>query len=201
MRLRVKIKNAKECRIELNFPDLSVKYNNGFAPSLKVAEGTEIPLDVLDPEDIRKSMKVGSLRGYLDNGWIEEFVEEPIVKEDPTRLSHFITEQMVLAPNMLLPLKPLVKIQEVKDVPLPQPILPEEPKVVDHNQISVLLTEPITDLTSIKSYDDFNRLSHLLKIRWIKESTNMELLKDIAGKTTSAQFKNNINFRLTQIKV
>ena len=70
MRLRVKIKNSKECRTELNFPDLSVKYNNGYAPSLRVAEGAEIPLDVLDPEDVRKSLKVGSLKGYTDSGWI-----------------------------------------------------------------------------------------------------------------------------------
>lgn len=200
MRLRVKIRNSKECRTELNFPDLSIKYNNGYAPSLRVVEGAEIPLDVLDPEDVRKSLKVGSLKGYADNGWIEEFTEDPITTvEAPTPLSHFITEQMILAPNMLLPLKPLVKTQEEKVVP-PKSILPEETKVVDQNQISVPQVEPITDLTLIKSYDDFNRLSHFLKLRWIKESTNMELLKDIAGKTTSVQFRNNINLRLTQIK-
>ena len=200
MRLRVKIKNSKECRTELNFPDLSVKYNNGWAPSLRVAEGEEIPLDVLDPEDVRKSLKVGSLKGYLENKWIEEFTEDPIkTVEAPTPLSHFITEQMILSPNMLLPLKPLEKVVEPKEVLPVAPNLPEVQKI-DKNPILVPVVEAINDLTLVKSYEDFNRLPHTLKLRWIKESTNMELLKDIAGKTTSVQFKNNINLRLTLLK-
>src|ERR1035437_1858095 len=92
-RYRVAIKNAKECQIELTFADLCVKYTNGFSPALKIKEGEEVPLDVCDPEDIRKSWIVGSLKGYLENKWIEEIPEETIVKEPPTRLSHFITEQ------------------------------------------------------------------------------------------------------------
>src|SRR5690348_9977990 len=96
MRLRVKIRNSKECRTELHFQDLSVKFNNGYAPYLRVKEGEEIPLDLLDTEDIKKSLRVGSLKGYLDNGWVEEIKENEVVKpEEPTRLSNFITEQMV----------------------------------------------------------------------------------------------------------
>ena len=41
-RYRVAIKNAKECRIELTFSDLCVKYSNGFSPVLKIKEGEEI---------------------------------------------------------------------------------------------------------------------------------------------------------------
>src|ERR1017187_7338199 len=98
-RYRVTTKNSKECRTELPFPDLCVKYSNGFAPALKIAEGQEIPFDVLDLEDIRKSWLVGSLKGYLENKWIEIIPEDEIIKESPTPISQFITEQMVLAPK------------------------------------------------------------------------------------------------------
>lgn len=196
MRLRVKIKNAKECQILLPFPDLSVRYNNGYAPALKVAEGQEIPLDVLDPEDVRKSLKVGSLRGYLDNQWIEEFTEEPIVKESPTPISQFITEQMVLAPKQNLVKQEAAPVQlEV----LPQPNLPEVVKAVEVQSVSAI-NEQITDLSLVKSYEDFEKLTHFLKLRFIKETQNIDLLKEILGKTSSSQFKNNLTLRLSTIK-
>lgn len=199
MRLRVKIKNAKECRTELAFPDLCVKYSNGYSLPLKVAEGNEIPLDVLDAEDIRKSLKVGTLKGYLDNGWIEEFLEDiPVAIQSPS-LSQFITEQMVLT-SKTIPVKQ-TEVLEKKDVPPSPTILPEAIKEVEQNQVSVPIIEPLNDLSLVKTYEDFNRLSHFLKLRFIKESTDTTLLEDILGKTPSVQFKNNITLRLTQIKM
>lgn len=205
MRLRVKIRNSKECRIELNFPDLSVKFNNGWAPSLRVIEGAEIPLDVLDPEDIRKSMKVGSLKGYMDNGWIETIIDGPVEQPSlaPVPLSHFITEQMISAPGMIAPLKQLEQTKPTieKEVLPAKPNLPEEVKDIEKTKVLVVPVEPITDLTLVKTYEDFERLSHFLKLRLIKDSDNIALLKDILGKTPSVQFKNNITLRLTQIKM
>jgi len=202
MRLQVKIRNSKECRTELQFQDLSVKFNNGYAPFLRIKEGEEIPLDLLDAEDIKKSLRVGSLKGYIDNGWVVEIKEDEVVKsEEPTRLSNFITEQMVFRPEMIQPLKPL---QAAKEVPQEQspavPILPEV-KVADAPQVSAPKIEPITDLALVKTFEDFERLSQFLKLRFIKDSDNIELLKDILGKTPSVQLKNNITLRLTQIKI
>lgn len=204
MRLKVKIKNAKECRTELNFPDLSVKYNNGWAPALKVAEGQEIPLDVLDPEDVRKSLRVGSLRGYMDNGWIEEITSESpstsIITPEPT-LSHFITEQMISAPGMISVLKPLPVVESAVEEVLPKINLPETIKEIEKAVVTVIPADPITDLTLVKTYEDFERLSHFLKLRFLKDCTDISLLKDILGKTPSVQFKNNITLRLTQMKI
>ena len=202
MRLQVKIRNSKECRTELQFQDLSVRFNNGYAPFLRIKEGEEIPLDLLDAEDIKKSLRVGSLKGYIDNGWVVEIKEDEVKPvEEPTRLSNFITEQMVFRPEMIQPLKPL---QATKEVPQEQspavPILPEV-KVVDASQVSAPKIEPITDLALVKTFEDFERLSQFLKLRFIKDSDNIELLKDILGKTPSVQLKNNITLRLTQIKI
>jgi len=185
MRLQVKMKNAKECRIELPFPDLSVKYNNGYAPSLKVKEGDEIPLDVLDPEDVRKSLKVGSLKGYLENGWIEEILEEPKAED-----------KIILSKTNSINELDIKVEQKQLDVPTTT-ILPEVAKV---DSIKMVENKQITDLNKVFSYEDFCKLDHFLKIRFIKESQNIDLLKDILGKTTSNQFKNNIELRLSQIK-
>jgi len=193
MRLRVKIRNSKECRTELNFPDLAVKYNNGYSVSLRVAEGEEIPLDVLDPEDVRKSLKVGSLKGYSDNGWVEEITSEtPKTSEQTTRLSHFITEKMILAPEMIAPLTPLPDASTPKEVP-PPTNLPEEPVDLDKPKISIAPIELITDLTLVKTYEDFERLSQFLKLRFIKDSTDVVLLKDILGKTSSIRMSYGIS--------
>jgi hypothetical protein len=196
-RYRVCCKNSKENRIELPFPDLSVKYGNGYAPALKVKEGEEILFNVLDPEDIRKSWLVGSLKGYLENKWIQEIPEDEIIKESPSPISQFITEQMVLAPKI----EPIKVVEQPKiEVLLPQPNLPEVIKVIEQ-PISVPQVEAITDLSLVKTYEDFNRLSHFLKIRFIKESSDIELLRQISSLTTSSQFKNNITLRLSTLKI
>jgi hypothetical protein len=199
-RYRVAVKNAKENRIELTFSDLCVKYTNGFSPVLKIKEGEEVPLSVCDPEDLRKSWLVGSLKGYVENGWLQEIIEDTIVKEQAPAISQFITEQMVMAPKPNL-IKPEVVQKQQEVSPLPQPNLPEVAKVVEVQPISVPQVEAITDLSLVKTYEDFNRLSHFLKLRFIKESINIELLRQIQSLTTSSQFKNNVSLRLTQIKI
>lgn len=198
MRIRVRIRNSKDCRTELNFPDLSIKYNNGYSAPLKINEGDEIPLDLLDASDVEKSMRVGSLKGYMDNGWIEEIKSE-VKDEDPVRLSHFITERMILAPEMIAPLKPLESAAPTPKEETPATQILPEVKEVDKSQIPAPKVQ-ITDLTLVKTYEDFNTLSHFLKLQFIKDSNDIPLLMDILGKTPSVQFKNNINLRLTQVK-
>lgn len=203
MRLKVQTRNSKECRIELHLQDLSVKYNNGYAPYLRIREGDEIPLDLLDADDIKKSLRVGSLKGYMDNGWVVEIKDDEVLNkpEEPTRLSNFITEEMVFRPEMIQPLKTLTpQTQDAsKDAQSPAaPILPEV-KVAE-TTVSAPKIEPITDLALVKTFEDFERLSQFLKLRFIKDSDNFELLKDILGKTPSVQLQNNITLRLTQIK-
>jgi hypothetical protein len=178
-RYRVCIKNAKECSTTLKFLDLNVTYSNGFSQPLEVKEGQEIPFDVLDDEDVRKSFKVGSLKGYLNGKWIEEIPEEKLV----------LHVESIEQNTQILPTQ--------TEVP-PQQILPEV-KIV--NQVSVSQSEPITDLTKVFSYEDFCKLSHFLKLRFIKENGNIDLLKEISSKTPSSQFKNNLTLRLSNLQV
>lgn len=195
MKLRVKIKNAKECRTTITFQDLCVRYSNGYSPVLKLNEGEEVPMEFLDPEDVKKSLLFGSLKAYLSNGWLEEIVDEvkkpaPEVKVvvPEAKPTLFVTEQQMLA---------------VKHEDLPQNIPPmkvEEKILVDTPISDKAQAGQITDLDKVKSYEDFCQVPHLLKIRFIKESKNSELLKSIFNSTPSSQFKNNIQLRLSQIK-
>jgi hypothetical protein len=202
MRLKVKIRNSKECRTELQFQDLSVKYNNGYAPFLRINEGDEIPLDLLDPEDIKKSLRVGSLKGYIDNGWVVEITEaDPLNKLEELRLSNFITEQMMANPVMIAPLKPIEASKKEVLVEEQSPATPILPEVkAEPQKASAPKIEPITDLALVKTFEDFDRLSQFLKLRFIKDSDDFELLKQILGKISSVQLKNNITLRLKQVK-
>lgn len=179
---RVKIFNAKENIVSVPFNDLCVKFSSGYVLPLQVREGDIIPLDALDSEDVRKSLLVGSLRKYLDLGKIE-----PIYEAEPEPEVAPVVPQNV--PTVSEP-TPVVEKEAEKPV-TPAEVPPPVREETASNQT------PLTDLNLVKTYDDFSRLSYFLKLRFIKESDNVALLKEISARTTSAQFKNNILLRLS----
>lgn len=104
---------------------------------------------------------------------------------------------MVLAPKI----EPIKIVGQSKiEVPIPQPNLPEVAKVEEQKSALAVQKEQITDLALVKSYEDFEKLSHFLKLRFIKESNDIELLRQIQTLSSSAQFKNNATLRLSTIK-
>src|SRR5579859_8173161 len=168
-RYRVKIKNSRDNLTYVPFPDLVVKYTNGWAEPLKILEGTEIPLEACDNEDIRKSWLAGSLKHYTDTGWIEENPEE--IKPKP------------LTPVELAAIKAATPIQGTGNIPLINvPIPPKQVSDVSGTkEVKPNLPEAQSTLSNfslVKSYEDFSKLSYFLKLRFIKESNNKELLKD-----------------------
>jgi hypothetical protein len=187
-RYRVKVRNSKECRTSITFADLSIHYTNGYSPALKVWEGDEVPLDLCEPEDVNKSFKAGTLKAYLNNGWLEEIPEEQQVIQ-----SNFDEAQLLQVKTDLL----------TQTIP-PQVVQPkskEEIKILEPQSTPLNSNVPITDLNKVFSYDDFCKLSHFLKLRFIKESSNIDLLKQILSLTPSSQFKNNISLRLSNLQV
>ena len=187
-RYRVKIKNSKDNLTYVPFPDLVVKWTNGWAEPLKIKEGEEIPLDACDKEDVRKSWLVGSLKRYTDSGFIEEFVVKP--------------EPKPLTAQELLAIKAATPIQGTGSIPVPPPPIisnkAEEKKEVKPNLPEAQST--LSNFSLVKTFDDFSKLSYFLKLRFIKESNDKELLKTILDKTDSPQFKNNISLRLPGIR-
>lgn len=188
-RYRVKIKNSKDNLTFVPFPDLVVKWTNGWAEPLKIKEGEEIPLLACDSEDVRKSFLVGSLFRYLNSGFIEEIPEE--IKPKP------------LTPIELAAIKAATPIQGTGDIPVmpipPKPVS-DVSKVVEVKPSLPETQSTLSNFSLVKSYEDFSKLSYFLKLRFIKESNDKELLKTILEKTDSPQFKNNISLRLPGIR-
>lgn len=188
-RYRVKVKNSKDNLTYVPFPDLVVKYTNGWAEPFKIKEGEEIPLSACDAEDVRKSWLVGSLKRYTDSGFIEEFVVKPEPKPLTEKELKFLEAIKPIQgtgdiPLMPIPPKPISDVSGAKEV---KPNLPEAQTT-------------LSNFSLVKSYEDFSKLSYFLKLRFIKESNDKELLKTILEKTDSPQFKNNISLRLPGIR-
>jgi len=187
-RYRVKVKNSKDNLTYVPFPDLVVKYTNGWAEPLKIKEGDEIPLEACDKEDVRKSWLAGSLKRYTDSGWIEEFIVRPEPKP--------LTEKELKFLEAIKPIQGTGSIQS-SDIPTPPTV---SNKAEEKQEVKPNLPEAQSTLSNfslVKTFDDFSKLSYFLKLRFIKESNNKELLKEILSKTDSHQFKNNIQVRLS----
>lgn len=186
-RYRVKIKNSKDNLTSVPFPDLQVKYTNGWNEFLKVKEGEEIPLAACEPEDVRKSFLAGSLKRYIDSGWIEDFIEEPKPK--------------VLTPIEIAAIKAATPIIGTGNIPLvPIPPKPISDKTEDKQEVkpNLEVQNTLSNFSLVRSYEDFQKLSYFLKLRFIKESNDLPLLKEIQQKTDSHQFKNNIAVKLAK---
>lgn len=185
-RYRVKVKNAPDNLAYVPFPDLVVKYTNGWAEPLKIKEGQEIPISACDPEDIRKSFLAGSLFRYLNSGFVEEIPEE--IKPKP------LTEAEL---KFLERIKPMVGTGDIPVIqPPPKSISNKAEEVTKPNLPEAQST--LSNFSLVKSYSDFEKLSYFLKLRFIKESNDIPLLKEILQKTESHQFRNNIQVKLSR---
>jgi hypothetical protein len=187
-RFCVRIKNSKDNLTYVTFPDLIVRYTSGWNEPLKIKEGQEIPISACDSEDVRKSWLAGSLKKYTDSGWIEEIIDPPQPKP--------------LTPLEILAIKAATPIVGTGNIPFIDVPIPPKPvsDVSGTKEVKPNLPEAQSTLSNfslVKSYEDFSKLSYFLKLRFIKESNNKELLKEILSKTDSHQFKNNIQVKLS----
>jgi hypothetical protein len=164
----------------VKFPDLLVKFSTGYLLPLHVKQGEYIPLEILDPLDVKKSLLVGSLGRYIACG-------DVIVEDDsiPASLSAK-TEEI---PNV-----PSVKLSETP-TPISEP-MKVQPKQVEN---SAPEEQQLTNLSQVKQADDFFKLGYFLKLRFIKECNDKTLLQQLHNKTDSKQLQNNIQIKLAQL--
>lgn len=203
-RYRVAIINSPENAGSLPFPDLSVKFSTGYIVPINVKEGDEIPIEALDSEDVRKSLLVGTLSRYIGCGKV--IVEDDSIPKEKKQIS----ESHLLSVREKKVRRRRKRKAEVTDSKVETPVVEEQkeqPKVSNVNESKEVDEKPsvteeqplITDLALVKTYDDFNRLSYFLKLRFIKESNDKDLLKEIDSRTDSNQFKNNIKIRISSM--
>jgi hypothetical protein len=176
----------------LKFQDLLIKYSTGYLLPLKVKQGDYIPLDILDPMDVKKSLIVGDLGRHLKSGNIvaEDDSIKPVVVEVPKVVApvivHAVQSPPALTPTVGLP------VPEPQNLPVPgvpAPSLVELQKAQENNNM---------DLGSVKTAADFNKLRYFLKLRFIKECNDGPLLQQIFNQLDpkDTQFRNNLLHKL-----
>jgi len=81
----------------LKFPDLVVRFTSGYAIPLHVKQDEYVPLQILDPFDIQKSLIVGSLGRYIKGGQIivedDEEPKEEKKEEETTKIETLKQEE------------------------------------------------------------------------------------------------------------
>lgn len=179
IRYKVRVINNPESRQSIKFHDLLIKYSTGYFIPLQLNEGEYLPLEILEADDIKKSLIVGSLGKYIRNGKV--VVEDDAPPPPPVQIAPPVV------PVTVEPLKEKEVIKPIEEPPTKQvqDLKPEE--------------KPLTNFDEVKSKADYNRLAYFLKLRFVRETQDLELLKTISSSTdASLQVKNLIQFRLQQ---
>lgn len=159
------------------FPDLLIHYSTGYLLPLHVKQGEYVPLEILDPLDVKKSLIVGSLGRYIASGDI--LIEDDKIQE---KLDSMKNSNIESIPEVQTSTTPTSTI-ETKSVP---ELKPQEAQLEEH----------LTNLSDVKNIDDFFKLSYFLKLRFIKECTDKDFLNQIINRTDSKQLKNNVALRI-----
>lgn len=177
----------------LEFPDLLVKYSSGYTVPLEVHEGEYVPLEILDPLDVKKSLIVGSLGKFIANGKVtienDELqkikLEQPkpeVVKEQPKEEPK--KQEPTINKLTILPKEPTKEDTTSSDHSDPKV---EPPKVIEPQ---------LTSLSEVKELKDFDRLSFYLKKNFLRKTKDKALLLQIYKTTNSNSFKLQIKQRL-----
>ncbi len=165
----------------LLFPDLVITYSSGYIIPLEVPEGEYLPLEILEPLDVKKSLIAGSLGKFIADGKVK-------VEGDKLSVIDLEKNPKPKLDSKIETPKP-TKTEMVEELTkAPSPIV-EPPKVI----------EQITNLSDVKKLEDFDRLSHYLKSRFLKETEDKALLLRIYETTKSESFKLNVKRRLKEI--
>lgn len=178
----------------LQFPDLLVKYSSGYTIPLEVPEGEYVPLEILDPLDVKKSLIVGSLGKFIASGKVTVVNDElskidlskpkqEVKKEEPKKVEE--KKEPTINKFQIIQKEPTKQ----EDTSSSDPIDPkvEPPKVIEPQ---------LTSLSDVKELKDFDRLSFYLKKRFLRETKDRALLLRIYQTTDSNSFKLQVKQRL-----
>lgn len=170
---------------EMPFPDLLIKYTTGLTLMLKVKEGEYLPIEILDPSDLQRSLIVGSLGSYIKAGKIIVEDDEEKPKPEPT-----VSKPVPVS-------QPKPQIHSVEEVQVPKPEPQPQPQV----ELSpVAQKQPIQDLAQVKTVEDFSQLSYFLRTKFVSNCTDKALLSSILKTIDSSQIKHSIMNRLELLK-
>jgi len=162
----------------VKFPDLLVKYSSGYVLPLHVKEGQYVPLEILDPLDVKKSLIVGSLGHYIETGAVK-VEDDELLKEE---LKVEVKKVDVINKDEKIQIEPTVE-------------------KIEFQQIQAESEKFLTNLSDVKEVNDFFKLSYFQKLKFIKECNDKILLQSVMSKVPpdGKQLLNNLQLKLSQI--
>lgn len=173
----------------LLFDELLVKFSGGYLLPLKVKQGEYLPLQILDPLDVEKSLLVGSLGRYLKNGQV-------VIEEDDNESAKpkAVQEASRVA-------KAHTKSATKKEPAPTEPISEPTPKVATPPP-PVSGPEPLLEsISQVKAEEDFYKLGFFMKVKFIENCSDKALLLKILEKTKgSHQLQTNIQLKLASLR-
>lgn len=173
----------------LSFDELLVKFSGGYMLPLKVKQGGYLPLQILDPLDVEKSLLVGSLGRYLKNGQVvieedNEPTKEKSVQE-ASRLAKANTK--AAAKKNPTPAEPISESAPTKTATPPPPVSGLEPM--------------LESISQVKVEEDFYKLGFFLKVKFIENCSDKALLLRLLEKTKgSHQLQVSIQLKLASLR-
>jgi len=172
----------------LTFEDLIVKYTSGYQYPLKIRKGSYVPVEIFDPLDIQKSLTVGSLRHYIDDGSVIIDYSDLEKKKKQRILRKKKKDIKDIKPT----LKPSVEENKAEPSPETSQQKAEETKPANDEQI---------DLQDVKAETDFFKLSFFNKMQFIKNCKDKSLLSKLLEKLPedAKQLKLHITYRLQNL--
>lgn len=173
----------------LLFDELLVKFSGGYNLPLRVKQGNYVPIEILDPMDLKKSLIVGSLGKYIKGGQvIEEHYDpkkEKIIQEPPKVSEGHKEPEAKKEPTPAA--EPVSITEPIKAATPPPPISGPEPM--------------LESISQVKQEDDFYKLGFFMKVKFIENCSDKALLLKLLEKTKgSHQLQTNIQLKLATLR-
>lgn len=212
-------KEKYTCEIEsgtegLQIFDLFIRSaNNSLMRPVVLQKGEQVPTDLIDFDDLKKSRLSGALLRCIKAGWIS--VENPATElpaatkssapkmETKTLQAVGITEKGagLIDPKSIT--GPITDMRRPKGVsPFPEETESPTKELISSKQSRTANTFAISEnsISEPSKYEEFEKNKHFIKLKVIKETSDKDLLKQIVSKSQIVQLRHNAQLRLQELE-
>ena len=187
----------------VDFPELQITFTSGTKLVLSGKKGDILPLEVCNETDVVKSLLVGGLKSALEAGWIvevdEETMEPKTVPVQGKQIDNLkAPEETGEQPARERIVDSTAKIAEIDSLNASSSV--KTITLEDTQQIEPRLQEVLLNIDQVNSFDDFIKLTHNLKLEYIKSAKDKKVLELIINRSASKQLKANAKLRLKELE-
>jgi len=191
----------------LDFFDLTYKTKDGVTRIYRGQLDEIIPVEKFDKKIFENSLKSGCLFRAINAGWVQVLKGDKNpkdVKNEKTLAQKVGTTSLnpkdakEIFENVNSDVRP-VKVNEYATAYVTKNSIEKEAE----NESGTKLKEDKSKIekNQINSYEDFNKLGYFLKLKFVKQTSNIDILNKIIDKTEVKQLKNNAEKKLKELKL